>query len=377
MDASKDLNKLVAQIKKSYGDSSVYHLLEIPKYDIISTGSLSLDYALGIGGFPSNRVVEIAGKEGAGKTTLALHIIDGLLNRYPDKGVVFIDMEHKLESDWVSNFVKDVDRLIVVKPADAEEGVNIYRDVVRSGQVSAVVWDSIGGSPTSGALKKDANTAVFAGNSGIITQFSRYAGTLSGKYNVLTIGINQTRQDMGGYNRFMVPGGNGWKHACTIRLEVKRGPKKEGEAFQVINGEEQMVGYLVNVKVIKSSVSAPGRVASYWFYNVENDLGFGIDRIEEVSRLSTLTRVVERRGGWHYHELLPGGKILGLSAFSGFLKGNPEAMQSIFDETMAKMRSGDIDMSEIVPMSADPEQSMEDPTEPIVGLTLAQAKQGG
>jgi len=355
------LDKLYAQIKKSYGDNAIYHLSEIPPYDVVSTGSLSLDYALGIGGYPLGRVIEVAGVEGSGKTTGVLHSLNNYLNRFPDRGVGFIDMEHRLETDWAENFIDDPSRMIVVKPSDAEEGVNIYRDLAKSGAVSAIVWDSIGGSPTAKGLEKDANTREFAGNSGIITQFAKYATTLSGKYNFTTIGINQVREDMSGYQRHMTPGGRAWKHACSLRLQVKRGPRgKDGEVFQKINGEELLVGYQVNVKVVKSSVGAPGRIATYWFYNVKNDLGFGIDQIEEVARLSTLTEVVERRGGWLYHELLPGGKIQGVAAFSKFLKEDEAARKELFDLTMSKMQSGTVDMSEIVPMSNDPEKSLED-----------------
>lgn len=355
------LEKIFAQIKKSYGDNAVYHLSEIPAYDVVSTGSLSLDYALGIGGYPLGRVIEIAGAEGTGKTTGVLHALNNYLKQFPDRGVGFIDMEHRLETDWAENFIDEPDRMIVVKPSDAEEGVNIYRDLAKSGQVSAIAWDSIGGSPTAKGLEKDANTREFAGNSGIITQFAKYATTLSGKFNFTTIGINQIREDMSGYQRHMTPGGRAWKHACSLRLQVKRGPKgKDGEVFQKINGEDMLVGYQVHVKVIKSSVGAPGRIATYWFYNVKNDLGFGIDQIEEVARLSVLTEVVERRGAWLYHELLPDGKIMGNAAFSAFLKENIEARTKLFDLTMAKMKSGTVDMSEIVPMSADPEQSLEE-----------------
>ena len=175
-----ELDKVVSQITKQYGANSAYRLSDVPAYDVISTGSLSMNYALGIGGLPSDKVIEIFGKEGTGKTTLVLHISNEFLKHYPEKAVAFIDMEHRLEANWAANFVEDMDRVLVFKPSDAEEGVNIYRDVARTGLVSMIVWDSIGGAPTAKGLEKDANISTFGGNSMIITQFANFAATLSG-----------------------------------------------------------------------------------------------------------------------------------------------------------------------------------------------------
>ena len=124
--------------------------------------------------------------------------------------------------------------------------------------------------------------------------------------------------------------------------------------WQKINGEDMLVGYQVFVKVVKSSVGAAGRVANYWFYNVKNDLGFGVDQVEEVSRLSSLTGVVERRGGYYFHPLFPDGKVQAASNVTKFLKDNDEARAAIYQETFDKMKSGTVDMSDIVPMT-DPD----------------------
>src|SRR5664279_1240040 len=108
---SNDIDKLFANLAKSYGERGIYRLNELPNYDVISTGSLSLDYALGIGGLPLGRVVEIGGAEGAGKTLLSLYLINNYLKQYPDSIAAFIDMEHRMEKDWAANFIKDMDRV--------------------------------------------------------------------------------------------------------------------------------------------------------------------------------------------------------------------------------------------------------------------------
>jgi recombination protein RecA len=366
--SKSDLDKLVTQLHKQYGDNSAYKLPDIPKYDIIPTGSLSLDYALGIGGLPSNRVGEIFGSEGTGKTTLCLFIANNFLKRYPDRAVVFLDLEHRLEADWASTFVDDPSRLIVLKPSDAEEGVNMYRDMAKSGQVSLQVWDSIGGSPTARGLEKDANTVVFAGNSGIITKFAQYAATLSGKFNFATLGINQERMDMAGFNRPTSPGGKGWKHACSYRIRLKRATKDVVK--QDLNGEKDVpVGYQVHAHIIKSSIGAPGRVANYWFYNIQNKLGFGIDQIEEVGRLGGLTGVFEKSGTWYKHPSFPGGQLQGDKQIAAFLKDSPEVCEKLSSEIMTAMKSGNIDMSEIVPIV-----SPDDEDEPMSAIDQIRAQ---
>ncbi len=357
---SKDIDKLFASMAKTYGETGIYKLNDIPDYKVISTGSLSLDFALGIGGIPMGRVTEICGANGAGKTLLMLHFADNVLREYPDKVVAIIDMEHRLEKNWAANFIHDMDRVLVLKPGSIEEGINMFRDLAESGQMAMVAWDSIGGSPTAAAMEKDAHKQQFAGNSKAVTALAQHASTLAGKHGFAFVGINQIREDMSGYRQLITPGGVGWKHACTLRIQLKRAPKgADGERIERINGEDIPVGYKIFAKVVKSSVSAPGRVGSYWFYNVANEYaGFGIDKNEEVVRLSTLTGVVERRGGWHYHEVFPDGKLLGQTKVKEFLDANLQARDLLFKLTMASMQSGTVDLSSEIPMS-DPEESLE------------------
>lgn len=376
MSKNSELEKLIGKISKQYGANSIYTLDNLPNYDVITTGTLSLDYALGIGGLPSNRVIEIFGKESTGKTTLVLHIINEYLKAFTDKVAIFLDMEHKLERDWAKKFVQDWDRLIIVKPSDAEQAINMYRDFAVNDLIPVClqVWDSIGGAPTAKGLEKDANITNFGGNSMIITQFAKYAATLSGKYGFTTIGINQERQDMGGYNRPTTPSGDAWKHACILRIRLVKGKKGEGEAFEKINNEEIKVGYQVFATIVKSQVGAPGRVANYWFYNVPNSLGFGIDHIEETARLAKLTGVVEG-SNWLKHPALPGGQVQGLAKLTALLKADESLRLTLASETMARMQSGDIDMSEIVPtIDVDTLEFNGDHSAPMGAKTIQQVR---
>lgn len=365
----KDVNKLFASMAKSYGDKGIYKASELPDYDVVSTGSLSTDYALSIGGLPLGRLVEVGGANGAGKTLFSMHTANNYLNRYPDDVVAFLDLEHRLEREWMRNFIGDMDRVFVLKPDSVEEGSDMLKDLAQSNLMRLAVWDSIGGAPAAAELEKSATKQQFGGNSKAITALSKHATVLASKHNFTFLGINQIREDMSGYRQYITPGGVAWKHACSLRIQLKRAPKgADGELFEKINGEEVQVGFRTYAKIIKSSVGAPGRVASYWFYNVANSRGFGLDKTEEVVRLSTLTEVVERRGGWHYHEIFPDGKLLGQSKVGDFLRDNTEARDLLFKLTFEKMQSGKIDLSEAI-ATEDPNLSLEEgPEAPVLTL---------
>ena len=362
------------EINKAMGSnaSPIRVLSDVEPYDIVSTSSLSLDHAIGIGGLPMRRVIEFIGDPGSGKTTLALSVANEVLNTYPDGAVLYIDIENRLEINWVKKFVKDIDRFVVSQPEDAEEAVDLYRKAARTGMFRLIIWDSIGGAPTRAAFAKEAEKGVFAGNSQIITHLARYAQSLTNKYNHMFIGINQERVDMSGYLQLTGPGGKAWVYACSVRVHVKRGPKSTGTVYMIDESDKQVkgadgkpipIGYQVFTKIVKSSVGSPGRVGEYWFYNQENKYGFGIDHVDEVSRLAIATGVVERAGGWLRHPLIPNGQINGQSKFLSLLNDEPDLLRQFSELTSQIMKSGAVDMSEIVPMT-DPDIMLSDEESP-------------
>ncbi|WP_267716691.1 hypothetical protein [Streptomyces sp. CoH17] len=335
---SGSLDTLVADMQSEFGTESVMFANNIPKRDIVPTGSLAVDYAIGIGGIPRGCVIEVAGAEGCGKTTLVLHMVHEYLKKYPDLAVVYVDAEHRLDSNWVANFVEDRDRLIVVKPDHFEQATNMLIKACKSKLVSALVMDSIGGTPSMAVANKDAEKGNFGGNSGAVTRFSQLAMTMGGKYKVTTIGINQVREDMAGYQRHMTPGGRAWKHACTLRFRLKKGKGKYFEKQP--DGDELQVGYTVVLQVVKNSVSAPGRSVYYWFYNLPSKKGFGIDKQEEINRLAILTGVIEKSGSMYRHPDFPGGKIRGADSAKAYVAGNPELQDKIVAQTIEKLQAG-------------------------------------
>jgi recombination protein RecA len=270
-----------------------------------------------------------------------MHTLNNALKMYPERYGLFIDLEQKLTTDWMANFVEDMDRVLVINPEHIEQATDRYKDFVRSGEICAVVLDSIGGAPTRRTTEKSAEIASFGGNSIGVGEFARNAATLGGKFNTLTIGINQIRVDMDGFRRLMSPGGQAWKHACSLRVHIKRGNDKYIEKQS--NGEEIQVGYDVVVKTVKSGVGTPFRATQYRFYSHRSQSGaFGVDRVDEVIRMGRLSEVFERRGGWYYHAALPdGGKINGEPALIAYAVSAPDFVDQVEAEVRAKISKGE------------------------------------
>ena len=358
--SSKTADKLLADLQAKFGENAVMKAAEVPVRPPTTSGSLALDFATGIGGLPSDRVIEVAGDEGSGKTTLGLLTMMHFLDRFPDRIAIILDTEHKLTMDWVQYLVgaERMERVIYLSPDHMEQATNMYVDAVGSGQVGFVLFDSIGGSPTKAATEKEAEKVQVGGNALATTKFARLASTYSSKYHCLTFCINQVRTDMEGFRRHMTPGGHGLKHACVMRIKLRRSTSDKVEA--VVNGEKMVVGFKVFASVIKNQLAAPGRTAWWWFYNVETpEYGFGIDTLEEVVRLAVATKVVTQNGSWYSHPALPEyktsgeHKVQGLAGLNKVIGQDHLIQQTIVSETMAILKTDGSLASEIAPFDPD------------------------
>lgn len=355
------LDKLKATLEAKFnkGDyKSIMWASEIPVRDRVPSGSLALDFALG-GGMPSDRCVELAGVPGAGKTTLALHTLMNFLDKFPDRGALFLDSEHKLTEAWMSDLIgrERMERVILAWPDHIEQATDMYMEAVGSGEISIVVLDSIGGSATIRVTEKSAEKGNIGGNALGVTRFATLAQTYSQKYNCLTLGLNQTREDMDGFNRHLTPGGNAWKHACIARIALKVGQNK---VFDKVNGEELQVGYEVKAKIVKNQMAAPGRTAWWYFYNVATEkYGFGIDTLDEIARLSLLTGVVEQTGGGYYnHPSIPGGKVRGRDGFVALVKESNILREVIVKDVMKALEGDKELIAQIAPVDLTDEEGI-------------------
>ena len=351
---------LLTDLQKQFGENKVMMASNIPVGPPIHTGSHGLDFATGYGGFPSNRVVEICGREGCGKTTLGLMSMLSALEKYPQRGALLLDVEHKITPEWLEMIVgKELleSRIIYIQPTSIEEATNVYRKAVGSGQVCMAMLDSIGGAPTV-RRNDDAEVGHWGGNAIGVGEFARSAATLSATHDCLTIGINQTRADMSGYHALNTPGGYAWKHAVVMRVELVRGKETE---TATIDNEKVPIGYNIFGKIRKNQVGAPGRVASWWFFNIWTpEHGFGVDAVDEITRLSIKTNTVVKAGGWYKHPALPKGQVQGLPALIAAVKADESLRQTIVSEVLASLKEHG---SAVAPMS-DPDE----PSEKISGM---------
>lgn len=343
---------LMTSLQKEFGEKAVMWADEIPRYEPITSGSLALDFAVGIGGLPSDRVIEICGKQGTGKTTLALLAMQQFLAAQPDRGALILDLEHKMTPEWLADVVGVntlKNRIIYIQPDHIEQATNIYRQAVSSGQVCFAMLDSIGGAPTVRS-NDDAEVARFAGNSMGVGEFGRSAAAMSAKHRCLTVGINQTRDDMSGRHGLNTPGGHAWKHAIILQVELVRG--KEVETY-VIKGEKVPVGHIIYAKIRKNQLAAPGRTAMYWFFNVPTpEWGFGVDTLDEICRLGVLTKVIKLGGSWYSHPALPPpGTVQGLKGLKALVRADEQLRKTLSKDIIASL---DDYASEVAPMT-DPE----------------------
>ena len=309
-----------------FGERSVMMASDMPRYPAISSGSIALDFAVGpIGGLPSDRFVEVFGKESCGKTTLGLLAMNNFLDAQPTRCALILDTEHKMDQEWLATLVgreRLKKRVIYLQPDDIETAIEMYKEGVSSGEVCFVLYDSIASSVTRKSIETEKDEMT--GNAKSMARFSPIMGAFSAKYHCCTFAVNQVRDDIEGYHRVITPGGKAPKHAAALRIYLKRG---KGEIYEDIDGEKAQVGYVVAAKIIKNQVGGiEGRTCQYWFMSVPTErYGFGVDWVDEVTRLAVLTKVIERRGGWYYHPALPeGGKILGQDQFAAFVKQNAE-----------------------------------------------------
>lgn len=297
-----------------YGDDSAS--LEV---EAIPTGSLALDAALGIGGVPRGRIVEIYGPESSGKTTLSLEI---LAEAQAMGGVVaFIDAEHALDPGYAARIGVDIDEVLISQPDTGEQALEICDMLVRSGAIDVVVIDSVAALVPRAEIEGEIGDTTVGLQARLMSQALRkLAGSLS-KSNTTCIFINQLREKIGVMfgNPETTTGGNALKFYASVRLDIRK-------ATAIKDGDE-VVGNLVRVKVVKNKVAPPFRKAEF-----DIMFGEGISRAGEVFGLAVANNIIEKSGSWYSY----GGSKLGqgADACKALLKDNPE----LLDELEAKVR---------------------------------------
>ncbi|MBO6014924.1 MAG: recombinase RecA [Oscillospiraceae bacterium] len=314
-DKKKALQSAIARIEKDYGKGTIMRLGEdIPvNVEALSTGSLNLDLALGVGGVPRGRIVEIYGPEASGKTTLALHIVASAQKSGGD--AAYIDVEHALEPAYASALGVDIDSLLISQPDTGEQALDIAEQLVRSGAVDVVVIDSVAALIPRSELEGEVGDAVVGALARLMSQaMRRLAGAIS-KNNCTVIFINQLRQKIGVMygNPETTPGGLALKYYASVRLDVRR--------IESIKVGGEILGNRTRVKVVKNKVAPP-------FKEAEFDIiyGEGISRIGEIVDMGVKLDIIEKGGAWF---TVNGQRIQGRDGVKEYLRTNPEICDEI------------------------------------------------
>ena len=325
----KALDAAIAHIEKTYGKGAVMKLGKAPDYnvDVIPTGSMTLDMALGIGGVPRGRIVEIYGPESSGKTTVALHVAAQAQKLGGE--VAFIDVEHALDPVYAKALGVDIDNLLVSQPDSGEQALEIAEALVRSGAIDCIVLDSVAAMVTKAEIEGDMGDTHVGLLARFMSQAMRKLTSVISKSNCVAIFINQVREKIGVVygNPETTPGGRALKFYSSVRIEVRKGEP-------IKNGAE-IIGARTKCKVVKNKVAPP-------FKECEFDMMFGqgIDRVGEVCDLAVDLDIIKKSGAWFSYN---GQKIgQGRENAKEYLRSNPDIMKEI--EEKVKENSANIVM---------------------------------
>ncbi len=319
-DKKKALETAIAQIEKNFGKGAIMRLGDdLPvNVEAIPTGSLSLDLALGIGGVPRGRIIEIYGPESSGKTTLALHILASAQKMGGE--VAFIDVEHALEPAYARALGADIDNMLISQPDTGEQALEITEQLVRSGALDVVIVDSVAALLPRSELEGEMGDSSVGVVARLMSQALRkLAGTIS-KTRTIVIFINQLREKIGVMygNPETTPGGRALKYFSSVRIDVRR--------IETLKSGTEMVGNRTRAKVIKNKVAPP-------FKEAEFDIvyGEGISKIGEIVDLGVKLELIDKAGAWFS---VGETRIQGREAVKTYLKENPE----VADEFEEKIR---------------------------------------
>lgn len=319
----KALESALSQIEKAYGKGSVMKLGDNMHLNVetVPSGSLGLDLALGVGGVPKGRVVEVYGPESGGKTTVALHMVAEVQKRRGIAG--FIDAEHALDPVYAKKIGVDIDNLYISQPDTGEQALEITETMVRSGAVDIVIVDSVAALVPKAEIEGEMGDSHVGLQARLMSQALRKLTAIIGKTNCTVIFINQLREKVGVMfgNPETTTGGRALKYYASIRLEVRRGEqiKKDGEA----------IGNRTKIKVVKNKVAPPFRTAE-----VDIIYGEGISREGDILDLAVAENIVNKSGAWYAYN---GDKIgQGRENAKLFLKEHPDLMEEVEQKVREK-----------------------------------------
>ena len=330
----KTLDQVLADIEKQFGKGAIMKLGErgVKNIDVVSSGSLLLDQALGVGGFPKGRIIEIFGPESSGKTTIALHAIAEV--QKTGGRAAFIDAEHALDPVYARKLGVDIDELLLSQPDTGEQALEIVEALVRSEAMSIIVIDSVAALVPQAEIEGEMGDSHVGLQARLMSQALRKLSGIINKTNTICIFINQLREKVGVMfgNPETTPGGRALKFYSTIRLDVRRGEQ--------IKMGDQIIGNKTNIKVVKNKVAPPFKTAE-----VEIMYGEGISKVGEIIDLASNLGIIDKSGAWFSYK---GEKIgQGKENVKLVLKNNPAMYKEIEDKVRKSLFSNPDEVKKI------------------------------
>ena len=316
------LDTALAQVEKSFGKGSAMRLGDQPEQnvEVIPTGSLALDLALGIGGLPKGRIVEIYGPESSGKTTLALHVVASAQKEGGE--AAYIDVEHALEPAYARALGVDIDNLLISQPDTGEQAMEICEALVRSGAIDAIVVDSVAAMVPKAEIEGEMGDSHVGLQARLMSQALRKLTGIIGKTNTVCIFINQLREKVGVMygNPEVTTGGRALKYYSSVRIDVRRieGLKDASGSF---------IGNRTRAKIVKNKVAPP-------FKEAEFDIiyGEGISKIGEIVDLGVKLDLIDKAGAWYTYGDV---RVQGRDSMKEFLREHPDVSDQIEAEIRA------------------------------------------
>ena len=324
-DKKKALDLALKQIDKVFGKGSIVRLgdVEIEPIDAVSTGSLGLDLALGVGGIPKGRIIEIYGPESSGKTTLTLHIIAEC--QKAGGTCAFVDAEHALDVKYASNLGVDTDNLYVSQPDFGEQALEIVENLARSGAIDLIVVDSVAALTPKSEIEGDMGDQHVGLQARLMSQALRKLAGVVHKMNTTVIFINQIRMKIGamGYGTpETTTGGNALKFYASVRLDVRK--------IATLKQNDEPIGNRTKVKVVKNKVAPPFKVAEF-----DIMFGEGVSREGEIIDYGVSLDIVDKSGAWFSYKETKLGQ--GKENSKAFLKEHPEIVSEIVSAIKSSM----------------------------------------
>ena len=351
-DKKTALESALKQIEKQYGQGAIMRLGENSalKVDAVSTGSLTLDLATGIGGLPKGRIIEIYGPESSGKTTLALHCVAEAQKQGGE--AAFIDAEHALDPTYAKALGVDVDSLLVAQPDNGEQALEITEQLVRSGAIDIIVVDSVAALVPRSEIEGDMGDSHVGLHARLMSQALRKLTGAINKSNCIIIFINQLREKVGVIygNPEVTTGGRALKFYSSMRIDVRK-------IEQLKAPGNEFIGSRTRAKIVKNKVAPPFKTAEFDIL-----YGTGIDKVGEIADMSVMLGIVNKSGSWFTYG---DERFQGKDKLKDLIKNNPDVQATLEKQIKEMLASQNNEETEQAPV---------DPVKPAVTQTRAAAR---